>query len=97
MTAWTPRPDTVVYDPAHGRDGVLLGRAADGTWRLAGRGDERWNTGHVGPARARPVDEFGYEMPHPLRPWDRPDPGWTQNIRHLAITRGAGITSTSAY
>lgn len=70
MTAWTPRPDTVVYDPARDREGVLLGRSPDGSWRLAGQGDERWNAESVGPARARPTDEFGHAMPHPLRPWD---------------------------
>ncbi|MBS2535368.1 hypothetical protein KGQ20_21620 [Catenulispora sp. NF23] len=45
MSAWTPRPDTVVHNLARGCDSVLLGRAADGTWRLAGAGlgDERWN------------------------------------------------------
>lgn len=78
MSAWTPRPDTVVRDPLRDRDGVLLGRAADGSWRLAGHGDDRWNTGHIVPPSRRPLDEFGYEMPHPLRPWDRPDPGWRQ-------------------
>lgn len=74
MTAWMPRPDTVVYDPTRDRDGVLLGRAADGTWRLAGFGDERWNTERIGPPRPRPLDEFGLEMRHPLRPWDDTGP-----------------------
>lgn len=78
MTTWTPRTDTVVHDPALGRNGVLLGRGADGQWRLAGTGDERWTADRLAPARPRPVDEFGHEMPHPLRPWDRPKPGWRQ-------------------
>ncbi len=71
MTAWTPRPDTVVHDPVRDRDGVLIGRAPDGSWRLAGHGDERWATEQIVPVAPRPRDEFGCEMPHPLRPWDR--------------------------
>lgn len=73
MTDWTPQPDTVVHDVATGRDGVLLGRAPDGTWRLAGHGDERWTSDRIAPPAPRPRDEFGHEMPHPLLPWHRPD------------------------
>lgn len=75
MTAWAPRPDRVVRDLATGRDGVLLGRNPDGTWRLAGHGDERWNTDRIGPPATRPRDEFGMPMRHPLRPWDEHGPG----------------------
>ncbi|WP_194893892.1 hypothetical protein [Catenulispora pinisilvae] len=85
MSAWTPHPDAVVHDPARGCDGVLLGRAADGTWRLAGLGDERWNTDQIAPAASRPVDEFGHEMPHPLRPWEQPDSGWRQGVVPSAV------------